>query len=94
MSDWQCEAFVYGTQPLTCSIGDFEDDVFGLIEGLGDVTGSGAAAGWKLDLVFDNPNCFVSMINAVRQVLTDLDHDLHSVTVSVRGRRHRLVDLL
>jgi|GEM_PF-5208094 len=89
------EIFVYGTGDLPCSLSQLEDTVFAKVEGFGDVTGSGSrATGWKLDLAFDSPNAFIAVIQAVWQALTDLDVDLQSVKVSIRGKSRRLVDLL
>jgi hypothetical protein len=90
----QHEISIYGTKPLPCSVTDLEASVFRLVEGLGDVTGSGVGErGWKLDLAFDSVHCFTEVIDAVRESLTNLGGDLQSVTVSVRGKRRRLVDL-
>ena len=91
----QHEISVVGTLPLSCSLAALKQDVFARIGGFGDVCGSGSgSSGWRLDLAFDSASCFTGIIDAVRQSLTELDHDLFSVTVSVRGRRHQLVELL
>jgi hypothetical protein len=89
------ELFVYGMGPLPCSIGELEDEVFGEIEGLGDVTGSGSGArGWNLDITFESPNAFTAIVRSVGKVLTTYGVDLSTVEISIRGRFHRLSDRL
>lgn len=89
------ELFIYGNTQLPCSVTDLEDDVFARIEGMGDVTGSDCGpAGWNLDIEFDSPNAFIAILHAVLQSLHDNKVDPQAVTVSARGRRHKLVDLL
>ena len=89
------EIFVYGDGSLPCSIGDLEDSVFARIEGIGDVTGSGCGAeGWNLDIEFDSPNSFIAVVHAVVASLHEFNINVMSVTASVRGRRHKLEDLM
>jgi hypothetical protein len=89
------EIFVYGQGALPCSVSDLEDSVWGRIEGFGDVTGSGCGAeGWNLDIEFDGPNCFIPIVEAVVAALHECGIDAQSVSASVHGRRHKLVDLL
>jgi hypothetical protein len=89
------EIFVFGDEPLPCAIGVLEDSVFTRIEGFGDVTESGSgASGWNLDIEFDSPGAFIVIIHAVLESLHECQIDVQSVTASVRGRRHKLVDLL
>jgi hypothetical protein len=85
---------VRGKNPLPCPLADLHAAVFSLVEGFGDVAASGSdERGWHLDLTFDSPHCFTSVIDAVRQALTTLGYDLHSATVLVRGKRRRFVDV-
>ena len=89
------EIFVFGNQPLPCAINNLEDSVFARIEGIGDVTGSSCELnGWNLNIEFDRPISFIAIIHAVLESLHEFQIDVQSVTASVGGRRHKLVDLL
>ena len=89
------EILVHGDRSLSCSVDEFGDSVFSGIEGFGDVTGSRCKAdGWSIKIEFDSPNCFMSIIHAVLAAVHEHEIEAQSVTVSVRGRCHKLVDLL
>ena len=86
---------IYGDTELPGAMTDLEHAVFVRIEGMGDVTGSGCGpTGWNLDIEFESPNSFIGILQVVLQTLHESEIDPQTVSVSVRGKRRKLLDCL
>ncbi len=72
---------------------ELEDEIFGLIEGQGDVTGTGTGeSGWNIDIEFESANSanfiIISILKSFRR------HGISdSVMFNIDGNRRTLADL-
>ena len=85
--------YIHGSKRLPMGLDELEDEIFGLIEGQGDVTGTGTGeSGWNIDIEFESANSanfiIISILKSFRR------HGISdSVMFNIDGNRRTLADL-
>ena len=85
--------YIHGSERLPIGLDELEDEIFKLIEGQGDVTGTGTGeSGWNIDIEFESANSanfiIISILKTFRR------HGFSgSVTFNIEGHRKTLADI-